>query len=223
MISYLLSGPAEEPVALAEAKAWLRVDGDDEDGLIATLVTAARVHVESVTGRALVTQSWRLVLDAWPADRMVRLPVAPLQSLTAIRAFDDLDDEHTVPLAQFTAETAVTPARLLLPATVATLDDDFGYLKSVVLTLQHHRPWTDHFLEPWSASHSLLAALAYRLTGSFALATYGLSALYAALSFATVTLLLRARSLGPAAALTGAALLSRCVPSLAGVALLAGQ
>ena len=54
MISYLLAGPAEEPVSLGDAKAFLRVDDTAEDGLIATLVTAARLHVESVTGRAMI-------------------------------------------------------------------------------------------------------------------------------------------------------------------------
>ncbi len=119
MISYLLAGPAEEPVTLAEAKAWLKVDGADEDALIATLITAARLHLESVTGRALLTQSWRLVLDAWPAGGEVRLPVAPLSTLTAIRAFDEDGDEHTIGLAQFLVEAGGTPARLVLPRTVA--------------------------------------------------------------------------------------------------------
>ena len=119
MISYLLAGPAAEPLALAEARAWLRLDTDAEDGLVTTLIAAARLHVESLTGRALLTQSWRLVLDQWPADRIVTLPVAPLISLSEIRAFDEDDDEHLVPLAQFMPETGVHPARLRLPATVA--------------------------------------------------------------------------------------------------------
>jgi uncharacterized phiE125 gp8 family phage protein len=119
MISYLLAGPAEEPVTVAEAKAWLKVDGADEDALIATLITAARLHLESVTGRALLTQSWRLVLDAWPQGGEVRLPVAPLSALTAIRAFDEDGDEHAIGLAQFVVEAGGTPARLVLPGTVA--------------------------------------------------------------------------------------------------------
>lgn len=119
MISYLLAGPAEEPVTLAEAKAWLKVDGADEDALIGTLITAARLHLESVTGRALLTQSWRLVLDAWPPGGEVRLPVAPLSALTAIRAFDEDGDEHAIGLAQFLVEAGGTPARLVLPGTVA--------------------------------------------------------------------------------------------------------
>lgn len=129
MISYLLAGPAEEPVSLAEARAFLRLDSEAEDGLVSTLVAAARLHVESVTGRALVNQSWRLVLDAWPTDCVVTLPVSPLVSLTAITAYDEDGDDHPLPMAQFEAAAGVTPARLILPRTVAgmpVLRERFG-------------------------------------------------------------------------------------------------
>jgi uncharacterized phiE125 gp8 family phage protein len=115
MISYLLAGPAEEPVSLAGAKAFLRVDDSAEDGLITTLIGAARLHVEGVTGRALLAQSWRVVLDSWPDDRQVKLPVSPFMALTEVTAYDASGAGHDVPLAQFLRE----PDRLLLPATVA--------------------------------------------------------------------------------------------------------
>ncbi len=115
MTSYLLAGPAEEPLSLAQSKAFLRVDTDAEDALIGTLITAARLHVESLTGRALLAQSWRLVLDAWPCDRVVTLPVGPMLSLTAITAYEADGDDHAVPLGQFLPETDVSPARILLP------------------------------------------------------------------------------------------------------------
>jgi uncharacterized phiE125 gp8 family phage protein len=118
MISYLLAGPAEEPVSLAETKAFLRLDADTEDALVTTLIAAARLHVEGTTGRALVRQGWRAVLDAWPAERVVTLPVAPLLELDEIRVFDEQDDERVISLGQFQVETGVAPARLLLPGTV---------------------------------------------------------------------------------------------------------
>ena len=118
MTAYLLAGPAIEPVTLAEAKAFLRVDETAEDGLITTLIAAARLHIEGTTARALIAQSWRLVLDCWPMDRVVPLPVGPVMSLTAITAYDDEGDPHDIALAQFLAETDVAPARLMLPRTV---------------------------------------------------------------------------------------------------------
>ena len=114
MTSYLLAGPAGEPVSLAEAKALLKVDDTAEDGLITTLIGAARLHVEGTTGRALLAQSWRVVLDDWPPGGMVKLPVAPLMSVTSINAIDDNGASHEIALAQFLSE----PDRLIVPRVV---------------------------------------------------------------------------------------------------------
>lgn len=73
------------------------------------------------------------------------------------------------------------------------LNDDFGYLRSVVLTLQHGRPWTDHWLEPWAASLSSLSAGLWLVTGRFHLATYGLLAALAGVSFFALGQLWRGR------------------------------
>jgi uncharacterized phiE125 gp8 family phage protein len=81
----MTSGPAAEPITLAEAKAHLRVDISDDDALIATQIAAARQWVEAQTGRALITQSWRLTLDAWPEGDAVSLVRPPVQAVTAIR------------------------------------------------------------------------------------------------------------------------------------------
>jgi hypothetical protein len=41
---------------------------------------------------------------------------------------------------------------LTLPALVVVFNDDFGYLRSMLHTIRHARPWTDDWLEPWAAS-----------------------------------------------------------------------
>lgn len=71
----------------------------------------------------------------------------------------------------------------ILPAQVVALNDDFSYLKSVMLTLQRHRPWTDAWLEPWGASFVWVSAFLFRLTRNLLFSTYGLLALLAAVSF----------------------------------------
>ena len=119
MTAILLAGPATEPVTLAEAKAFLRVDGSDEDSFISTLITAARLHAESVTGRATISQTWRVVIEAWPEDRILRLPVAPLKALSEIRAYDAEGNETVLPLADFQPGSGQAPALLYVPTPVS--------------------------------------------------------------------------------------------------------
>ncbi len=84
----LLKGPAREPVSLADMKDWLKIDGIDEDGLIAALIISARLSVETISAKALITQSWRLVLDEWPDRPFIDVPLAPVSSLAAARVYN---------------------------------------------------------------------------------------------------------------------------------------
>jgi len=101
--------PAQEPVSLAEAKAWLRVEsGDDEDALIAALIPAARARAEWHTGRAFVTQGWTLWLDGFQG--CIELPLPPLQAVTAVTLH--APDGAATPLD--TGDYAVSGQHLLL-------------------------------------------------------------------------------------------------------------
>ena len=135
MTSYLIAGPGEEPVSLAEAKAFARVDGSDEDALVGALIAAARLHVEGITGHALVTQTWRLVLSC-VNGLVVPLPVVPAAALVDAPAGAVLQGDS-----------------LLLAETVDELTVDYtaGYgdagdvpadLKQAVLTLVAY--WYEH-------------------------------------------------------------------------------
>ena len=88
MSGILVTAPAIEPVSLAEAKAFLRIEHDDDDDVIAALIAGARIYVEAQTRRALMTQSWRLTRDAWPQTGRIAVRPAPLQSLEAARVHD---------------------------------------------------------------------------------------------------------------------------------------
>lgn len=80
----LIGGPASEPVTVSEAKAHLRLDGSAEDLLIASLIVTSRLHVEAALGLALIRQGWRLTLDRWPDDGVLRFPLRPIRSITEI-------------------------------------------------------------------------------------------------------------------------------------------
>ncbi|WP_116652871.1 head-tail connector protein [Pelagibacterium sediminicola] len=126
MTSFLLAGPAQEPVSLVQAKAHLRVDDDAEDGLIESLITAARVHIEGVTGRALLEQSWRLVRDDWPANGIVMLPVGPVQSLDEIRTYDEHGEPHIIDTEGALLDGHGIPPRVVLPGNRPSIRERLG-------------------------------------------------------------------------------------------------
>lgn len=102
--------PASEPVTLAEAKAWLRLEIPDDDDLVAALITAAREYAETVTGRALVSQTWRLTLDAFPADGGgIILPLPPLQSVSSVVYVDGNGDSQTLATTEYAVDTQRQP------------------------------------------------------------------------------------------------------------------
>jgi uncharacterized phiE125 gp8 family phage protein len=116
MCPVLLSGPMIEPLSLAEAKSWLRLDAATEDDLVSALITAARLVVEAATRRLLITQSWRLVLDRWPPGGLVSLPLAPFQSITAIRVYDSSNAAQVVAASLYQVDAAPNRARLVFTA-----------------------------------------------------------------------------------------------------------
>ncbi len=86
--------PSIEPITLAELKEFARIDGDDEDTLLESLITSARTLVENYLNRALIEQVITLRLDEWPGE-IIELPRPPLLSIVAVETLDE-DDVATV-------------------------------------------------------------------------------------------------------------------------------
>lgn len=87
-LSYTLTrvaNSATEPLALSDAKLFLRVDHTDEDSLISQLVVTAREVAETYLRRSLITQTWQVAFDGY-APSFVELPMSPLQSITSVKS-----------------------------------------------------------------------------------------------------------------------------------------
>lgn len=106
MAAILLSAPALEPLTVAEAKSYLRVETGDDDTVIAALIAAARSHVQAMTRRALIAQTWRYVLDVWPPEGRLRLRMGPLRTLIAARVFDAGGNASAIDTATFVLDKA---------------------------------------------------------------------------------------------------------------------
>lgn len=79
----LLTGPATEPVDLADAKLHLRVDSTVEDTLIQALISSARLTLEAHGHLAMIDQTWSMRLDHWPG-RIVHLPIGPVSQVLSV-------------------------------------------------------------------------------------------------------------------------------------------
>lgn len=96
--------PASALLSLAEAKAQLRVTADDEDAGIAAMIDAATDALDlpnGMIGRALVTQTWRITAPAPDAAGRFALPVAPVQSVSAISYLDQAEATQALAVEDF--------------------------------------------------------------------------------------------------------------------------
>lgn len=124
----LVTDATAEPVQIAEAKQYSRVDHTDEDDLFRSLIVAARRYVEKETGLALKTQTWTAVYDRWPdgqsqgfggpwwdgtrqlpislitSTTTIEIPKRPFQAITHIKLRDAYGTLNTVSSSVYFAE-----------------------------------------------------------------------------------------------------------------------
>jgi uncharacterized phiE125 gp8 family phage protein len=135
--SVLVTGPASEPVTAAELRAHLRADPTElPDADANALITDARSEIETISGLAFITQTWRLAIDRWPtggeawwdgvregsikdlyanAQRSVDLPRWPLASITSVTTYDEASNATSITVANvFDVDTYRTPGRITL-------------------------------------------------------------------------------------------------------------
>lgn len=102
--------PFGEPLTLAQAKAHLRVDGDDEDQLIADYIRVARQYVEDATGHVLVRRTFREERTSFgPFLELYRQPV--ISGTVQVSYEDSAGDELEYADALFRGPSRVYPAR----------------------------------------------------------------------------------------------------------------
>lgn len=121
------SDAGDEPVSLTDAKDHLRVTSTAEDAYIEALITAARQHIEEITRRALITQTWEFNLDDFPLSKLVDMPWSeylefrnraillprpPLQSVTSVQYVDSDGSTQTLASSIYRVDTKSEPARL---------------------------------------------------------------------------------------------------------------
>jgi uncharacterized phiE125 gp8 family phage protein len=107
----LVTAPTDYPVTLAEAKAQCRVDNDAEDAALQTYIAAATSHVESYTGRAIMPQTWELVLDDF--SDAIMFPKGPVTAVSSVKYIDTAAIEQTVTDTNYSLDSASDPQWLV--------------------------------------------------------------------------------------------------------------
>lgn len=104
-----------EPVTLAEAKEFCRVDTDDttQDVTINMLIAAARERAEHLTGRTFSTRNRDFFADDLTGE-WIELPYPPLISVSSVRYLDSSGVERIMSGSpdQWRIDVATTPGRI---------------------------------------------------------------------------------------------------------------
>lgn len=88
----VITPPTQTPVSLEEAKAHLRVDHNDDDASIGSMINSAMSLAEQFLRRALCTQTLRYALPAFPSAGIV-LPRPPIQSVVQVNYVTPMNEE----------------------------------------------------------------------------------------------------------------------------------
>lgn len=119
----LVTPPASYPVTRAEAKERARIEGEVSDSAVDGLIAASTKFIEDYLGRSLMSQTWKLTLDAFTDS--ILLPRGPVQSVTSIDYFDTSGNAQTVATSVYTLDNSSDPQWVVRNSTAswpATLD-----------------------------------------------------------------------------------------------------
>lgn len=112
-VTAMSSTPA---VTLAEVKRHLRIEEDfaQEDTTLQQYVAAATSLVEEMQGRQIMPATVALTLDNFPSGDEIKLPRAPLSSVSSISYVDVDGASQTFATTGYMADTVSEPGRVRL-------------------------------------------------------------------------------------------------------------
>lgn len=130
----LLEGPAIEPISLAEARAHMRVSHSEEDQLIAGLISSARITVETITRRSLITQKFKLYSDGFPPQNVLKLPHTPVTDVESVKYWNTDGILTEFFSSNYWLDTVSAPARIVLRDGISYPDTQLERPNTVEIT-----------------------------------------------------------------------------------------
>lgn len=111
----VITRPTFEPITTDQAKAHLRVEIDEDDALIDSLVTAAREWVERYTGLTLCETVLEAAFEGYP-DWYIELPKPPVIEIESFKYRDADGTDTTLATDQYALDNAFGIAPRVVPA-----------------------------------------------------------------------------------------------------------
>jgi len=113
----LIHAPTTEPLTVDEARLQVSESDIAHDPALIAWIATAREHLDGpggLLGRALITQTWELLLDRFPCARELALPLPPLQTVASIKYLDAAGVEQTLPTSVYGVDPAAQPGVVYL-------------------------------------------------------------------------------------------------------------
>ena len=101
-----------EPVTLAEAKEYARIDGSSEDSLITSLITMARTHCESYIGKCIVLKT--VTIDSFTFPYQFQMPYGPLTNILNISKCVTIDQNGVETPLNYQVNAGLFPKLFIL-------------------------------------------------------------------------------------------------------------
>jgi uncharacterized phiE125 gp8 family phage protein len=131
------TGPTIEPITLDELKTRLRITTCHFDTELQDLLKSARTTLESECYRRLITQTVEMHIQDFPGtygDIEIRL--APIQSITHIKYYDQNDTLTTFDSAKYYTDLTSVPPRIVLKESQSWPITQEERPNKVVITMQ---------------------------------------------------------------------------------------
>jgi uncharacterized phiE125 gp8 family phage protein len=113
MIIKTTTPPAIEPVDLATARLFLKVDSTTDDALISLLIASARAATEEFTGRAIITRTLTAQMRHPPIT--FSLPCPPMLEIDSIIAIDNQGIEREIDPCEYMIDFDNNSTRVIAP------------------------------------------------------------------------------------------------------------
>ncbi len=110
-MTQVVTAPASEPVSVDDLMDLANIDVKDQPALLTGYITAARIMVDKDCERALMPQTLRLYMDAFPGYE-VFLERPPVQSITSIVYYDTDGTSQTWSASNYDSDLVSEPCRI---------------------------------------------------------------------------------------------------------------